>query len=63
MGDLFSKPKLPAPAPVLPMPDPADPAVLAERQRVLAQAAARSGRASTLLSGANGSATEKLGTA
>jgi hypothetical protein len=61
--DMFSKPKLPAPAPVLPMPDPMDPAVLAERQRIMSQAAARSGRASTLLSGGYAPATEKLGQA
>ena len=50
--DIFDRPspKLPpVPAPV-PIPDTSSPMVLAERQRLLREAAARSGRASTLLS-------------
>lgn len=65
MQDLFGggKPAVPAvPAPT-PMPDMADPAVLAAKQRVIDQAAARSGRASTILSGGPTYANDKLGVA
>jgi len=51
MAALFGgAPAVPAPPPVVPMPDLQDPAVLAAQQSVLTGAAARSGRASTLLS-------------
>jgi hypothetical protein len=61
MATLFSGPPKPPPAPApVPIPDPMDPAVLAARQRLLSQAAARSGRASTLLSGGE-DATDTLG--
>lgn len=53
-------PAVPAPTP---MPDLLDPAILAEKKRVLNQAAARSGRASTLLSGGGDDYSgQKLGT-
>jgi hypothetical protein len=65
MTALFSGPPTPpvAPAPT-PMPDLQDPAVLAAQQQVISQAAARSGRASTVLSGAGGTySNDKLGQA
>ncbi len=43
--------KPPKPAPVVAMPDPEGPEVVAARNRALMAAQARSGRASTLLSG------------
>lgn len=61
MASLFSGPPKPPPPPApVPIPDTMDPAVLAARQRIVNEAAARSGRASTLLSE---DATGKLGTA
>lgn len=64
MGALFSSPpKPPAPPPPTPMPDLLDPAILAEKKRVLNQAASRSGRNSTLLSGGGDDYSgQKLGT-
>jgi hypothetical protein len=61
---LFSgPPKPPPPPPPMPMPDPNDPAALAAQQSAIGAAAARSGRASTLLSGnQNNYAGTKLGT-
>jgi hypothetical protein len=45
------------------MPDLADPASLAAQKRIAADAAGRSGRASTLLSGNDDYSQNKLGTA
>jgi hypothetical protein len=58
----------PAPAPVepvkpVPLPDPEDPAVLAERRRSLQRAAGRSGRASTVLRAQEDYSTDKTGVA
>jgi len=66
MGAIFdppSPPKIPPPPAPVPMPDINDPAVIAARQRAINMAAARSGRASTLLSGADNVGGERLGTA
>lgn len=64
MSGLFgSTPKPPAPPPPTPMPDLNDPAILAAQRRDAMAAAARSGRASTLLSGENDYSQNKLGTA
>jgi hypothetical protein len=65
MGAIFdppSPPKIPAPPPPQPMADLQDPAVQAARTRAIQMAAARSGRASTLLSGGD-AAGERLGQA
>jgi hypothetical protein len=65
MGAIFdppSPPKIPPPPAPVPIPDMLDPAVIAARQRAVNMAAARSGRASTMLSGADMPG-EKLGTA
>jgi hypothetical protein len=51
MSSLFKKPKVPTPKPVVPMPDPEGPEAEAARRRALEAARARSGRASTMLSG------------
>lgn len=56
-----SSPQPPPPKPVTPMPDMDDPAVLLAKKRAQADAQARSGRASTLLSGDSYS-DDKLGT-
>lgn len=62
MGAIFDPPtpKIPPTPPVQPMADVNDPAIQAARTRAIQMAAARSGRASTLLSGGDG---ERLGTA
>ncbi|MGA0595617.1 hypothetical protein [Enterovirga sp. CN4-39] len=63
MSGLFggSKPApAPAPKPVTVMPDPEDPAILAARRREQMANAARSGRASTILS--SDYSDDKLGT-
>lgn len=58
-----SSAKPPSPPPPVPMPDLLDPAILAEKNRVRNAAAARSGRASTLLSGGGDDYSgQKLGT-
>jgi hypothetical protein len=67
MGALFgggpSAPKLPPPPPVVPIPDLEDPAILAAKRKIQTEAAARSGRASTLLSGGTDDySSTKLGT-
>ena len=56
MSSLFGggPPAPPPPPPPMPMPDPNDPAALAARQTAITNAAARSGRAATLLSGNQG---------
>jgi len=59
IGGLFGggrsrAPDPPPPKPVVPMPDFDDPAIAAARRKVLEQAAARSGRASTILAGGDG---------
>lgn len=58
MAGLFGKP--PAPKPVATMPDPDGPEALAAKRRAMEAARARSGRASTVLSGDYSS--NKLGT-
>ena len=53
MAGLFGgskKESLPPPKPVTAMPDPEDPAILAAKRRERLEAAARSGRQSTILS-------------
>jgi len=50
MGGLF-KPKMPTPKPVATMPDENSPEAEAARRRAMEAARARSGRASTVLSG------------
>ena len=63
MSGLFSgPPKPPAPPAPTPMPDLADPGVLAAQKKVLQDAALRSGRASTVLSGADDYSGTRLGT-
>lgn len=66
MGGLFGggskpPPPPPPPPPPLPMPDPNDPAILAAKRREEMLARARSGRASTLLSGTGDGGSDKLG--
>lgn len=51
LKSIFGGPKIPKPSPVVPMPDPDGPEALAARRRALLAAQARSGRASTMLSG------------
>lgn len=48
---LFGGPKIPKPAPVVPMPDTDGPEALAAKRRALLEAQERAGRASTMLSG------------
>lgn len=65
MSGLFggSTPTLPPPPAPIPMPDLQDPAILAAQKKTLQDAAARSGRASTLLSGGTDDySSTKLGT-
>ena len=63
MGALFGggAPKPPTPPPPAPMPDLADPAILAAQKRVFEKAAAQSGRQSTVLSGNDDYSGTKLG--
>lgn len=49
MGDIFGSKAPPPPKPV-PMPDPEDPVALATKRKQIEEAAARSGRMSTMLS-------------
>lgn len=51
----MGSPKPPEPPPPQPMPDLDDPAALAAKRKVLDSAAARSGRASTVLANGDGS--------
>ena len=60
MGSLFPKP--PTPEPVTPMPDPDSPEAQAARRKEMQKALARSGRASTLLSGGGTYSSPTLGT-
>lgn len=62
MASLF-KPKIPKPEPVSRMPDPEDPAVLAERRKKQAEMRARGGRDSTIMSDNLVNAAGKLGAA
>ena len=67
MGSLFSAPKINMPAPTVtaptPMPDTQDPQVLTARQKALAEASVRGGRASTIMGGGvGGSALGSMGT-
>ena len=61
MAGLFSKPKMPEPEPVTPMPDPQSPETEAAKRAEINKARARSGRASTILSGGGDFSKEKLG--
>ena len=54
-------PQPPPPPPPQPMPDLQDPALLADRRRVLEQAMARSGRLSTIFTDDNSYRSDKLG--
>lgn len=58
MGSLFSKPKMPKPQAPARMPDEEDPAIIEARRKRAAEAMRRSGRGSTILTGAGGT---KLG--
>lgn len=49
-GSILGQPKAPTPPKPIPMPDLNDPQIQAQSQITAAQAAARSGRASTILS-------------
>lgn len=63
MGPLLSSPpKPPGPPAPTPMPDLADPGILAAQKKVLQDAALRSGRASTVLSGGDEFSGTRLGT-
>ena len=54
-------PKVSLPAPVLPIPDPQDPELLARRRREAEAALSRSGRLSTMLTDDNAYSGSKLG--
>jgi hypothetical protein len=56
-----SSPKLPAPAPVLPIPDLEDPELLALKRQRREAAMARGGRLSTMLTDDNAYSGSKLG--
>lgn len=58
MAALFSKPKVPE---TTRMPDPEDPAILAERRRQIGEQRQRGGRESTIMSDNLIGATGKLG--
>lgn len=58
MSGLFKKPKV---EPASRMPDPEDPAIIAERRRKIAEAQQRGGRDSTIMSDSLVGATGKLG--
>lgn len=58
MSGLFKSPKVPKPTR---MPDPEDPAIIAERRRKIAEQQQRGGRDSTIMSDSLVGATGKLG--
>lgn len=60
MANLF-KPKAPQVEAAARMPDPDDPAIIAERRRKIAEQQARGGRESTIMSDSLIGATGKLG--
>jgi hypothetical protein len=60
MANLF-KPKTPKVEPATRMPDPEDPAIIAERRRKIAEQRQRGGRESTIMSENLMGATGKLG--
>jgi hypothetical protein len=61
MTGLFSKPAVVQPTPAAPMPDNNSPAVLEAQRKAAAEAAARAGRTSTILTDNEGPAANRRG--